>query len=53
MQPKKQPNTKGTQQPRITTKAGAPRRPVGVQSLGPTRYEQLRRALNKLTAAAR
>ncbi|WP_158502089.1 hypothetical protein [Vitiosangium sp. GDMCC 1.1324] len=50
MQPKKQPRPKGTPVPVMAGKG--PRRPVGIQALGPIRYEQLRRALHQLGGAA-
>ena len=47
MQPKKRPALKGTT-PVLSAKAQTPRRPVGLQTLGSARYEQLRRALHLL-----
>jgi hypothetical protein len=51
MQPKKRPAQKGPT-PVISTKDQGPRRPVGLQTLGTARYEQLRRALHLLDATA-
>jgi hypothetical protein len=48
MQPKKRPSPKGTRAPMMSGKGQEPRRPVGIQALGPARYEQLRRALHLL-----
>jgi hypothetical protein len=49
MQPKKRSNPR-TGTARTTLDNGqTPRRPVGVQALGPVRYEQLRRALHLLS----
>lgn len=48
MQSKKQPRPKGTSVPMVASKGQGPRRPVGMQALGPIRYEQLRRALHLL-----
>ncbi|AKJ06568.1 hypothetical protein ATI61_105448 [Archangium gephyra] len=59
MQPKKRPSPKTGAAPTLLDKGQAPRRPVGVQALGPARYEQLRQVLHQLalgsnrTAAAR
>ena len=55
MQPKKRPNPRTGTAPTTLDKGQTPRRPVGVQALGPVRYEQLRRALHLLdrTAEAR
>ncbi|MFL5351184.1 hypothetical protein [Archangium sp.] len=52
MQPKKRPALKGASTPVISTKAQEPRRPVGLQTLGTARYEQLRRALHLLSTPA-
>lgn len=52
MQPKKRPNPKGMGAPVVVAKGQGPRRPVGIQALGPVRYEQLRRALHQLSVAA-
>ncbi len=53
MQPKKRPSSrKGAVSTRLD-KGQVPRRPVGVQALGPARYEQLRRVLHQLEGAAR
>lgn len=51
MQPKKRPAQKGTA-PVISAKAQEPRRPVGLQTLGPAGYAQLRRALHLLDTPA-
>lgn len=48
MQPKKRPSPRTGAAPRPLNKGSGPRRPVGVQALGPVRYEQLRRALHLL-----
>ena len=55
MQPKKRPSPRTGAVPTPLDKGQTPRRPVGVQALGPVRYEQLRRALHQLdrTAEAR
>ncbi len=50
MQPKKRTGTRGTPAHAPPVKGQGPRRPVGVQSLGPVRYEELRRALRQLGA---
>ncbi|MCY1081045.1 hypothetical protein [Archangium lansingense] len=52
MQPKKRPNPRPGAAPTRLHKGQGPRRPVGVQALGPVRYEQLRRALHLLNATA-
>jgi hypothetical protein len=49
MQPKKRPTPRRT--PRPSAPGKGPRRPVGVQTLGPLRYEQLRQALHQMAAA--
>ena len=52
MQPKKQPGVRGAPPPATPNKGPGPRRPAGIQALGPVRYEQLRRALHLLNVAA-
>lgn len=54
MQPKKRPSPRSRTGTASTPldKGQEPRRPVGVQALGPVRYEQLRRALHLLNATA-
>jgi hypothetical protein len=50
MQPKKRPNPRTGTARTTLDKGQTPRqRPVGVQALGPVRYEQLRRALHLLS----
>ena len=51
MQPKKRPSPRTGAMTRPLDKSQGPRRPVGVQALGPVRYEQLRRALHLLNVA--
>lgn len=51
MQPKKRPTLKGST-PGISAKPQEPRRPVGLQTLGTARYEQLRRALHLMAVTA-
>ena len=51
MQPKKRPSPRTGAMTRPLDKVPGPRRPVGVQALGPVRYEQLRRALHLLSVA--
>ncbi len=53
MQPKKRPVTRaGVVRPTTLDKGQGPRRPLGVQTMGPAQYEQLRRALHQLGGAA-
>ena len=52
MQPKKRPGTRGTTAHALPVKGQGPRRPVGVQALGPVRYEELRRVLLQLGVVA-
>jgi hypothetical protein len=53
MQPKKRPVTRaGVVRPTTLDKGQGPRRPLGVQTMGPAEYEQLRRALHQLGGAA-
>jgi hypothetical protein len=52
MQPKKRPSPRTAVAPMPVGKGQAPRRPVGVQALGPVRYEALRRALHLLNGTA-
>ena len=49
MQPKKRPSPRTGAATTTLDKGQTPRRPVGVQALGPVRYEQLRRALHLLS----
>ncbi|WNG60383.1 hypothetical protein F0U59_40995 [Archangium gephyra] len=49
MQPKKRPSSKPGAALSLWDKGQAPRRPVGVQALGPVRYEQLRQVLHQLS----
>lgn len=49
MQPKKRPSSKPGAALPLLDKGQAPRRPVGVQALGPVRYEQLRQVLHQLS----
>ncbi|WP_152621934.1 hypothetical protein [Archangium violaceum] len=49
MQPKKRPSPRTGAAPTLWDKGQAPRRPVGVQALGPVRYEQLRQVLHQLS----
>lgn len=51
MPPKKRPTPRVMPAQAGILKGPAPRRPTGVQSLGPVRYEALRRALHALDAA--
>jgi hypothetical protein len=51
MQPKKRPTPRRTPRPRPRIVGKGPRRPVGVQTLGPLRYEQLRQALHQMAVA--
>jgi hypothetical protein len=49
MQPKKRPSTRGGMvRPTTLGKGTGPRRPQGLQTLGPAQYEELRRALHLL-----
>lgn len=53
MQPKKRPGPRtggGSHVP--PTKGQGPRRPVGMQAMGPALYEQLRRTLHQLGGGA-
>jgi hypothetical protein len=52
MQPKKQPGARSAPPSAKPDKCPEPRRPAGIQALGPVRYEQLRRALHQLNVAA-
>jgi len=52
MQPKKRPSPKTGTAPTTLDKGQTLRRPVGVQALGPVRYEQLRLALHQLDRMA-
>jgi hypothetical protein len=52
MQPKKRPSPKTAAGPTTPPKGQGPRRPVGMQALGPVRYEELRRALLLLDRVA-
>jgi hypothetical protein len=52
MQPKKRPNPRTGAAPTLLVKGQALRRPVGVQALGPVRYEQLRQVLHQLSTGA-
>ncbi|HEX5748618.1 MAG TPA: hypothetical protein VFZ09_20425 [Archangium sp.] len=49
MQPKKRPSSKPGAALSLLNQGQAPRRPVGVQALGPVRYEQLRQVLHQLS----
>lgn len=49
MQPKKRPSPRTGAATPTLDKGQTPRRPVGVQALGPVRYEALRRALHQLS----
>jgi hypothetical protein len=52
MQPKKRPSTRaGVVRPTTLAKGQEPRRPLGMQTMGPAQYEQLRRALHLLGGA--
>jgi hypothetical protein len=54
MQPKKRPSPRvGGGLTPSAGKAQGPRRPVGMQEMGPALYEQLRRTLHQLGAASR
>ncbi|HYO69226.1 MAG TPA: hypothetical protein VEU33_24420 [Archangium sp.] len=48
MQPKKRSSPRTGATPPLLVKGQTPRRPVGVQALGPVRYEQLRQVLHQL-----
>jgi|GEM_PF-3301683 len=50
MQPKKPTTPRRRPSPSVSVKP--PRRPVGVQTLGPLRYAQVRRAIHLLAATA-
>ncbi len=52
MQPKKRPSQRGGLRPTTLGKGQGPRRPVGMQAMGPLGYQQLRRALLLLDGAA-
>jgi hypothetical protein len=52
MQPKKRPSPRGAMRPPTLAKGQGPRRPVGMQAMGPLGYEQLRRALLLLSTTA-
>ncbi len=51
MQPKKRPTPSLTPRPRPRVVGKGPRRPVGVQTLGPLRYAQLRQTLHQMAVA--
>jgi hypothetical protein len=52
MQPKKRPSTRtGVMRPTTLDKGQGPRRPLGMQTMGTVRYEELRRALHLLGGA--
>jgi hypothetical protein len=52
MQPKKRLEPRTAPAPTLLDKGQTPRRPVGVQALGPVRYEQLRQVLHQLSISS-
>jgi hypothetical protein len=53
MQPKKRSAPRPSPRPRRSLPGKGPRRPVGMQTLGPLRYAQVRQAIHQMAAEAR